>query len=380
MRRTGFTAAIAAIGVSACANAPSDGPAAASAAQPAPAAATPPPASAPVPTAVQASAPAPAPQARTQAAGDALKVLMCGTGGPLPIADRAKPCVAIEAGGALYLVDIGPEATERLLQRAAPMARAKAVFLTHFHSDHIGELGEFNMQSWVAGRPDPLLVVGPPGVEKVAQGFNLAYELDHVYRNAHHETETQKFSLSAAKLAPRAVTVSARGGAETGLAFEDGDLKVTAIAVEHAPVTPAYAYRFDYKGRSVVISGDTRKHPPLAIAAKGADVLIHEAQSNEMMMMASRALGGLGNARGAGILADTTTYHTPPLEAAELAKEAGVDLLVLSHITQAGMPVYSEAAFTKGLPEAGLKDWRMAKDGMTIDLPVGSDEILIGGG
>src|SRR5258705_8600086 len=102
--------------------------------------------------------------AEAPAAPDSLKVTFCGTSGPLPARERAKPCVVIQAGGALYLVDIGPEATEHLLQWRMPLATARAVFLTHLHSDHIGEVGEFNMQSWVAGRPAPLALVGPPGV------------------------------------------------------------------------------------------------------------------------------------------------------------------------------------------------------------------------
>ncbi|WP_296597211.1 MBL fold metallo-hydrolase, partial [Phenylobacterium sp.] len=90
--------------------------------------------------------------AKAQApAFDGLRVILCGTSGPLPVAGRAKPCTAIQAGGALYLVDIGPEATENLMTWRVPVASAKAVFITHLHSDHIGDLGEFNMQSWVNG-------------------------------------------------------------------------------------------------------------------------------------------------------------------------------------------------------------------------------------
>src|SRR5579862_5619184 len=81
---------------------------------------------------------------------DGLKVFMCGTSGPLPVRDRAKACVAIQAGAALYMVDVGPESTENMMAWRMPMATARAVFLTHLHSDHLGDLGEFNMQSWVA--------------------------------------------------------------------------------------------------------------------------------------------------------------------------------------------------------------------------------------
>lgn len=312
---------------------------------------------------------------------DALKVTVCGSGGPLPIKDRAKACVAVQAGGALYLVDVGPESVKNLMAWRMPLSSAKAVFLTHFHSDHIGDLGEFNMQSWVQGRPAPLALIGPPGVERVAEGFNEAYALDHVYRHAHHDHGDVRLPISAGLLAPRAVPLPAAAdanGARTALAWKDGPLTVTAIEVRHDPVKPAYAYRFDYKGRSVVISGDTRMWPPLASAAKGADVMLHEAQNADMTRMMVGGLKMLGQARMASIMTDTLSYHTTPVEAEEIAKAAGVKDLVLYHLTQAGLPFFTPQAFTKGMEAVGGPPWRLANDGLTIDLPVGSATVEFG--
>ena len=307
---------------------------------------------------------------------DSLKVIICGSGGPLPITGRAKPCTAIQAGGALYLVDIGPEATENLQMWRVPLAAARAVFITHLHSDHIGDLGEFNMNSWVAGRPGPLMVIGPAGVDKLAAGFNTAYEADHGFRRAHHEHDGIKLPLAAGVLSAQVVTIAKPDG--TALAYKAGDLTVTAIRVAHDPASPAFGYRFDYHGRSVVISGDTRKWPPLAEAAKGADVLIHEAQLNAMTRQMSAGLKSMGNERMSSIMGDTVTYHTEPVEAADLARAAGVKALVLSHLTQAGLPMFSVPAFTKGMDDGGKLDWRLAVDGMTIELPVGSTEVRFG--
>jgi len=316
-------------------------------------------------------------QAQTPAAKpDTLKVIFCGTSGPLPVVGRAKPCTAIQAGGSLYLVDIGPEATENLMLWRVPVATAKAVFITHLHSDHIGDLGEFNLQSWVAGRPAPLAVVGPAGVDKLARGLNLAYENDHGFRKAHHDHGAFKFDIPAGVLTAKVVAIPA--AAETALAWKDGDLTVTAIRVAHEPISPAFAYRFDYKGRSVVISGDTRPWPPLATASKGADVMIHEAQNAGMTRQMAAGLATLGNARMSSLMTDTLTYHTTPVEAADLARAAGVKALVLSHLTQAGLPFYTPEAFTKGMDDGGKLDWRLAVDGMTIDLPVGSAEVRFG--
>lgn len=318
--------------------------------------------------------------AATRPAPEGLRITMCGTSGPLPVRDRAKACVAVQAGGALYIVDAGPESTENLMTWRLPLAQTRAVFLTHLHSDHIGEVGELNLQSWVAGRPTPLLLIGPKGVDKVAEGFNLAYAADHGFRKAHHEHGAFKFDLKAGELQPKVITMpkpSATGLAEA-VAYSDGDLTVTAIKVAHEPVEPAFAYRFDYKGRSVVISGDTRKWPPLAEASKGADVLIHEAQNAQMTEQLSKMLGAMGNARMSSLMHDTLTYHTTPVEAADIARAAGVKRLVLYHLTQAGLPMFTPETFTRGIDAGGPLDWRLAKDGMTIDLPPGSEEIRFG--
>jgi len=315
------------------------------------------------------------PPAPAAAGYDGLKVVFCGTSGPLPVRDRAKACTAIQAGGSLYLVDIGPEATENLLAWRMPMATAKAVFITHLHSDHIGELGEFNMQSWVAGRPAPLTVVGPPGVERLAAGFNEAYAIDHGFRKAHHEHGDVKLPTAAGLLKAQVVPPPASG---TAVVWNQDGLTVTAIVVHHNPVAPAYAYRFDYKGRSVVVSGDTTKWPPLATAAKGADVLIHEAQNSDMTRQMSQGLAMMGNRRMSSIMADTLSYHTTPVEAADIARMAGVKRLVLSHLTQAGLPAFTPEAFTKGMDVGGPLDWRLARDGMTIELPAGGAEIRFG--
>jgi ribonuclease Z len=309
------------------------------------------------------------------AAFDGLKVTFCGTSGPLPVKDRAKPCLVVQAGGSLYLVDIGPEATENIQTWRLPIADTKAVFITHLHSDHIGDLGEFNMQSWVAGRPAPLMVVGPPGVERLAAGFNEAYAIDHGFRNAHHEHDAIKLPIAAGLLKAKVVAVPKSG---TAVVWTEGGLTVTAIVVKHDPATPAYGYRFDYKGRSVVVSGDTRKWPALAEAAKGADVLVHEAQNSDMTRTMSQGLAAQGNARMSSIMADTVSYHTTPVEAAEIARAAGVKALVLTHITQAGLPFYNPQAFTKGMDAGGPLDWRLAKDGMTIELPAGPQDIRFG--
>src|SRR5262249_35277501 len=119
----------------------------------------------------------------------ALRVVLCGTSSPAPDAARAKACTLVIAGGRAFVVDTGPESWKTLALAAFPAARIVAVLLTHFHSDHIGELGEFRVQTWFGGRKQMLPVYGGPGVERIVAGFNEAYALDDVYRAAHHGPE-----------------------------------------------------------------------------------------------------------------------------------------------------------------------------------------------
>jgi ribonuclease Z len=305
-------------------------------------------------------------------ADDGLRVLLCGTASPLPHPSRAKACAAVFAGGRYWIVDAGPGSSNRLGLLRVDGAKIAGVLLTHFHSDHIGDLGELNLNTWVAGRPEALRVYGPPGVERVTAGFNEAYALDTGYRVLHHGAEF---------LPPERATLIAQpvpGPSETGapaVVLEEGGLKITAFPVKHDPVKPAYGYRFDYKGRSVVVSGDTAKSDSLIAAARGADVLLHEAQANHLVAMIGEAGAAHGRPRVAKIMHDIPSYHTSPVEAAESANQAGVKLLVLYHLTPPPRFGLMEHAFVRGVADARKGDWTLANDGLLIELPAGSAEV-----
>jgi ribonuclease Z len=305
-------------------------------------------------------------------ADDALRALACGTGSPLPHATRAKACVAVFAGGRFWVVDAGPGSWNRLALLRIDATRIGGVLLTHFHSDHIGDLGEIDLNTWVMGRPGPLRVFGPPGVERVVAGFEEAYAFDAQYRTAHHGAELLPDAVG--RLEPHAIPGPAAGGGPAVVFDEDG-LRVTAFAVAHDPVKPAYGYRFDHGGRSIVVSGDTRPDPGLVEVAKGADVLFHEAQANHLVAQIGEAAARAGRPRVAKLMADIPSYHSSPVQAAEIANQAGVKLLVLHHLTPPPPTRLVEWVYTRGVSDVRPGGWLLADDGLLVELPLDSSEV-----
>jgi ribonuclease Z len=312
-------------------------------------------------------------------ADDAMRVAICGSSAPLPSERRAKACAVVFAGGKFYVVDSGPESTENLVLWGIPLSAIGGVLLTHFHSDHIGDLGELNLQTWAGGRPTPLAVYGGSGIEDVVAGFNQAYRLDQGYRTTHHTDRVMPAATwpmipQRVELAGEATPAKDR----TAIVLEEGGLRITAIEVDHAPIAPAYAYRFDYKGRSVVITGDLKYHAPLAAAARGADVLVSEAIVPSMTQALGKGASAAGRDRTATIMHDIEDYHITPEQAARIANQAGVKLLAFYHLLPAPDGLLARRMFAQGISEARHGNWTIADDGTLYTLPLGSAEVQIG--
>jgi ribonuclease Z len=174
----------------------------------------------------------------------------------------------------------------------------------------------------------------------------------------------------------RPIAVPTAPGASAVVVDADG-VRITAFAVTHDPVRPAYGYRIDAGGRSVVVSGDTAKDAGLVGAARGADVLVHEAQANALVAMIGAEAARTGQARIAKIMGDIPSYHTSPVDAAAVANEAGVRLLVLSHLTPPPPTPLLERPFTRGVDAVRPDGWALGDDGLLVTLPYGSEAVEI---
>ena len=295
-----------------------------------------------------------------------LQVVLCGTGSPIAAPDRAEACTAVIAGGHFFLVDAGPGSANVADLANLPLDHLQGVMLTHFHSDHIGDLGEVTTRSWIAGRAQPLDVYGPPGVARVVDGAREMYAADVDARVLHHGDQSMPRAAAGAVAheIPLAEAIDA-----DALVFDQDGLRVTMFRVDHDPVRPAVGYRFDYKARSVVVSGDTKKSSNLIAHAKGADLLVHEALAAQLTARAVKVAREMGMERTAKLAGDIPGYHSTPRQAGEVAQEAGVSHLVLSHLVPPPRNFLMERAFTSEARAAFSGEVTLGEDGMRFSLP-----------
>ena len=306
---------------------------------------------------------------------DGLHVILCGAGSPLFDPKRSGPCVAVIAGDALVIVDAGSGSSRQLANMQVPLGQIDAQLLTHFHSDHIDGLGEMAMMRWVnAAHTAPLPVIGPVGTKNIVEGFNKAYAADAQYRHAHHTDKVAP--LSGTGMIAREFSPPISG--ERIPVFDQGGLVITAFTVDHSPVEPAVGYRFDYKGRSAIISGDTRKSANLEKMAGGVDLLVHEALSPDLVAVMNRAARKNNNSILEKITHDIVDYHTSPVEAAEIAEAAQVGHLLYYHIVPPLVVPGLEAKFLEGVDNAYNGSLTVGVDGSFVSLPANREVIELG--
>ncbi len=303
---------------------------------------------------------------------DGLHLALCGAGGPLPAPRASGPCVAVVAGKQLYVVDAGTDGVRNLGRMGYQAGNIRGVFLTHFHSDHIDGLGEMGTIRWAGGdNTAPLPVYGPEGVERVVDGFNTAYAQDFIYRHEHHGDTVAPLSGAGLKAIP--FDKPAMG--ELALVLEQDGLKVEALAVDHTPVEPAVGYRFSYKGRSLLITGDTVKLANIEQFARGVDLLVHEALAPNLVNLMNAVAKRNGNIILEKITHDILDYHASPVEAAETARDAGVGHLLYYHIVPPLVIPGQDVLYLDGADEI-FPEYTIGQDGVSFSLPAGSDAII----
>lgn len=250
------------------------------------------------------------------------RVVLLGTGTPVPDPDRSGPATAIVVDDNVYLVDFGPGVVRRakaaVLERGITSlepANLKIAFVTHLHSDHTAGYSDLILTGWTAGRRTPLQVYGPAGLQSMTE---------HILKAYHVDIETRTTSGGDQQSNPEGWKVSAHE-IKPGVIYKDAKVTVTAFPTQHA--MESYGFRFDTPDRSVVISGDTSPTEETIKACNGCDVLIHEVRTLELFSNLPEDRRSFGSKN-----------HTTSEQLAALATKAKPGLLIVYHAWIASGP------------------------------------------
>ncbi len=283
------------------------------------------------------------------ASPDNLKVVLLGSGvGPPVNLQQFGASTLIEAGGERLLFDCGRGTTIRLTQVGVPLGSINRLFLTHLHSDHVIQIPDLLLTGWVGGgRRIPLEVWGPEGTRDMMDHIQQAFAFDiHMRRDVDEKAPGDGIKVVSHDI-------------KQGIVFDQQGVKVTAFLVDHSPVTPAFGYRVDYRGHSVVLSGDTRVSENLIRFAQGVDVLVHEVLDADTL----RALFPTNPDAVEAILAK----HTKPEQAGEVFARVKPRLAVYSHAPNADR-VITQTRKTYTGPLQGAEDLLTIDIGEKIDV------------
>jgi ribonuclease BN (tRNA processing enzyme) len=253
--------------------------------------------------------------ATTNSEDSGTRLILLGTnGGPRPNPLRSSPAQVVLVNEVPYVVDCGSGVAWQLVSAGVDLTDLGYIFITHQHSDHNLDYGNLIYQAWVSGLTTGVEAYGPPPLEQMTESFLELNEYD---------IETRIDDESRVSLEP---LIQAYEISEGGLVMEDENVSVTSALVEHPPVEPSFAFRFDTADRSIVISGDTNYSESLIELAQGADVLVHEALYEPGV---EELVANVPN--GDTLYEHIVNSHTTAEDAGTVAKEAGVRTLVLSH-------------------------------------------------
>lgn len=250
-----------------------------------------------------------------QLAASGTSVILLGTGMPRPNPEASGPATAVVVGNRTFLFDAGPGVMRQLAAAKLPINGVSALFISHLHSDHTLGLPDLLLTSWVMGRKSPLLAFGPHGLRAMTDHIFEAWKEDIVVR----ETGLEKIAPGGYRADVREIS--------SRVLYDSGGVRISAIPVLHGKWEEAYGFRIETPGRVIVISGDTRYSPELQAAARGADILIHEAYPEVRLAPEKRPGGELWPEY-------MRQFHTSDVEVGRLAAAARPKLLILHHLVR----------------------------------------------
>ena len=279
-------------------------------------------------------------------------VTLLGTGAPPPDPNRFGPATLVQAGTQTLLFDVGRGAPIRLWQKRVPLRDIDAVFLTHLHSDHVVGIPDVWLSGWLGGpfarRTTPFRIFGPEGTDGLMAGLWQAYSEDRRIR-----IEDENYPI-------KGIAIDAQEFTSDGVVYEAEDVRVTAFTVDHGEhIKPAFGYLIEFDGRSVVLSGDTRKSDAVIAHATGANLLVHEVAAVRPELLSDAQVLRVMN------------HHTSPQEAGEVFDKAAPGLAVYSHLVLLARPGVSALTADELIGQTRATysgPLRVGEDLMTIEL------------
>jgi ribonuclease Z len=202
---------------------------------------------------------------------DEIRVIACGTGMPAARRGQAATCFLVETGnGDKFIFDIGSGSMANLAALMIPYQYLDKVFLTHLHTDHMGDIDSLWAGGWTAGRPNALRVWGPSGAR---EDMGTKYAMDNFLKHANWDYMTRAVQISPVPGGIETTEFDYKGVNQ--IVYQENGVTIRSIPAIHAGDGPV-SYILEYKGMKVAIGGDTFPNKWFIQYTKGADLAIHE--------------------------------------------------------------------------------------------------------
>ena len=312
-------------------------------------------------------------------------VLLGTAGAPMPVAGRGGISSALIVDGRVFVIDCGRGSPSAFAEAGLDFTRLEAVFITHLHADHVGDLPGMILYPWGVrvGGIGPLCVYGPGRPRTLPAGDAIFYRqtvicpelpdpgtedlVGHILAGYAYHLNVMPLDshMPDAGTLVRGIDVAAEPGAEHTAAgpvvvVEDAGVRVSAVAVTHGHAVPALAYRFDTADGSVVFSGDTTVNENLIALAQGADILVH--QVADLSYLRRHGMDEAEVARMAAL-------HTDVTQVGSVAERAGVRELILNHYLPADPEAITDEEWARRAGKEFSGTTTAGHDGLRRTLP-----------
>jgi ribonuclease BN (tRNA processing enzyme) len=315
-------------------------------------------------------------------------VLLGTAGAPMPVAGRGGISSALIVDGRVFVIDCGRGSPSAFAEAGLDFTRLEAVFITHLHADHVGDLPGMILYPWGVRVGDdgplaPIRVYGPARPRALPAGDAVFHRqtlicpelpdpgtadlVGHILAGYAYHLNVMPLDSHMPDAGRLCRGIDIAAGTGTGedapgpvVVVADAGVRVTAVTVTHGHAVPALAYRFDTADGSVVFSGDTTVNENLIALARGADILVH--QVADLSYLRRHGMDEAEVARMAGL-------HTDVTQVGSVAERAGVGELILNHYLPADPEAITDEEWARRAGQEFSGRTTAGHDGLRRTLP-----------